>query len=64
MKEGGRQAGSGSTGNRTRHLLVVAEVALAMVLLVGAGLTIRTVMALQTVDTGMRASNVIMIGPP
>ena len=64
MKEGGRQAGSGSTGNRTRHLLVVAEVALAMVLLVGAGLTIRTVMALQTVDTGMRASNVIMIGYP
>ena len=63
LKEGGRQAGS-TTGNRTRHLLVVAEVALAMVLLVGAGLTIRTVVALQTVDTGIRAANVIMIGVP
>ncbi len=64
MKEGGRSAGSGSGGQRTRGLLVVAEVALAMVLLVGAGLTIRTVLALNSVDTGMRASNVMMVGLP
>jgi len=64
MKEGGRSAGSGSGGHRTRGLLVVAEVALAMVLLIGAGLTIRTVLALNRIDTGMRASNVMMVGLP
>ena len=64
MKEGGRSAGTASGGRRTRGLLVVAEVALAMVLLVGAGLTIRTVMALNNVDTGMRAAHVMMVGVP
>jgi putative ABC transport system permease protein len=64
MKKGGRHAGSGGVGNRTRNLLVIAEVALAMVLLVGAGLTIRTVFALQGIDTGMGATNVVMIGVP
>jgi putative ABC transport system permease protein len=64
MKEGGRSAGAASGGRRTRGLLVVAEVALAMVLLVGAGLTIRTVMALNDVDTGLRATHVMMVGVP
>jgi putative ABC transport system permease protein len=64
LKDGGRHAGAGSAGSHTRNLLVVAEVALAMVLLVGAGLTIRTVVALQNVDTGLRAGNVLMVGVP
>ena len=63
LKESGRGAGSGG-GSRPRNLLVIVEVALAMVLLVGSGLTIRTVLALQNVDTGMRADNVLMIGVP
>ena len=63
LKESGRGAGAGG-GSRPRNLLVVAEVALAMVLLVGSGLTIRTVLALQQVDTGMRADNVLMISVP
>jgi len=63
LKESGRGTGSGG-GSRPRNLLVVAEVALAMVLLVGSGLTIRTVLALQNVDSGMRADNVMMIGVP
>ena len=64
MKEGGRHAGAAGAGGRTRNVLVVVEVALAMVLLVGAGLTIRTVLALQGVDTGLRATNVLMVGVP
>ena len=60
----GRGAGDGSRGGRTRNLLVVAEVTLAVVLLVSAGLMIRTFLVLQNVDTGLRAENVLMIGAP
>src|SRR5262249_59149606 len=42
LKEGGRSAGAGAGRHRTRSLLVVAEVALSLLLLIGAGLMIRT----------------------
>src|SRR4029077_12296248 len=42
LKEGSRGASAGRGGRRTRSTLVVAEVALALVLLIGAGLLIRT----------------------
>src|SRR6185312_1418579 len=48
----GRSTGAGSHGGATRNLLVVAEVALSVVLLVSAGLTARTFFALQNIDPG------------
>jgi putative ABC transport system permease protein len=58
LKEGSR----GSTGGRSRTLrnvFVVTEVALALILLIGAGLMIRSFMQLQSVETGFNAENVL-----
>ncbi|HVU15683.1 MAG TPA: ABC transporter permease [Candidatus Didemnitutus sp.] len=52
IKEGGRTATGGARGHRLRHALVVLEVALALVLLVGAGLMARSFSTLQKVDPG------------
>jgi putative ABC transport system permease protein len=60
----GRSTSIGSHGGRTRSLLVVAEVALSVVLLVGASLTMRTFIALQQQDNGLSAERVLMIGVP
>lgn len=46
-------------GGRLRNLLVVAEVATAVLLLVGAGLLLRTLIAVDTVDRGYRTDNVL-----
>jgi predicted permease len=51
LKEGGRSE-SGSVGLRTRRLLIVCEVALSLVLLAGAGVMIRSLLALRQVDAG------------
>ena len=59
LKEGGARSGSGSRQNRARSLLVVTEMALAIVLLVGAGLLIRTFSALRTVAPGFDSHNVL-----
>ncbi|MCU1275911.1 MAG: hypothetical protein JWO48_3342 [Bryobacterales bacterium] len=58
LKEGGSRSGGGRQ-NRTRSLMVIAEMALAIVLLVGAGLLIRTFTALRTVVPGIDAHNVL-----
>lgn len=57
LKEGGR-AGASALPNRLRSALVVAEVALSLVLLTGAGLMIRSVLALQRIDPGFRPEGV------
>ena len=59
LKEGGRGSGAGGTRNRLRSALVVAEIAMTMVLLVCAGLLIRTVMRLRGVDTGFNPQNIL-----
>ena len=59
LKEGGRSGAAGAKGQRVRSGLVVAEVALALVLLVGAGLTLRSFMKLQRTDIGADPSNTL-----
>jgi hypothetical protein len=58
LKEGGRQATSGSR-HRSSRILAVSEVALAFVLLVGAGLMINSVVRLQHVDVGYDPENLL-----
>jgi putative ABC transport system permease protein len=52
LKEGGRGSGSSASKHRTRSALVVAEVALALVLLVGASLFVRSFASLQRAQVG------------
>ena len=59
LKEGGRGSCDGLRRNRLRSLLVVSEFALALMLLVGAGLMIRTFAALEAVDPGFNPHNVV-----
>ena len=68
LKEGSRGSTQGASSNRLRGLLVSAELALALVLLVGAGLLIRTFIALSQVDLGLEPHNVLtmriaLLGP-
>jgi predicted permease len=60
LKEGGR--GGSGTRHRVQHALVTAEMALALVLLIGAGLMIRTLSALWNVSPGFDAKNVLTLG--
>jgi predicted permease len=57
--QGGGRAGTGAARHRIRSLLILGEVALSMVLLVGAGLLVRSFLALQQVPPGFDASDVL-----
>ena len=59
LKESGNQAGRGVRHARVRSLLVIGEIALAMVLLIGAALLIRTSIALREVNPGFDSHNVL-----
>jgi putative ABC transport system permease protein len=59
LKQGSGRGGSDSGGTRVRSLLVVSEVALSLVLLVGAGLMIRSLWMLRAVNPGFDPSNVV-----
>jgi putative ABC transport system permease protein len=59
LKEGGRSGSEGARRNRTRSALVVIESAVAVMLLVGAGLLVRSLIQLQNTSPGFDAHNVM-----
>src|SRR3954463_10617362 len=59
LKEGGRGGLGGGRGQRVRNGLVVAEVALALVLLIGAGLMVRSFFRTQAIDIGIDPANTL-----
>lgn len=60
LKEGGRSATAGRKSHRLRSLLVVAEVALALVALVGSGLFVRDFQVIRKMDPGFEPGNVLL----
>jgi putative ABC transport system permease protein len=66
LRDGGRGATSGKGRHRARSILVVSQVALALLLLVGSGLMVRSFLALKHVDTGFRTDGIVtfQLSPP
>lgn len=61
LKESSGRSGTGFRQNKARSLLVVTEVALALILLIGSTLLIRTAIALSRVDPGFDSKNVLTL---
>jgi predicted permease len=59
LKEDARTTAGGASGHRLRKFLVVSEIALALVLLISAGLMIRSFALLHRIDPGFRADNLL-----
>jgi putative ABC transport system permease protein len=64
LKETGRSSGQSPRSRRFRSVLVVSEIALAMVLLVGAGLMVRTLAQLSRVDLGFNPAHILTLRVP
>jgi putative ABC transport system permease protein len=64
LKQGLGKSDSYSGGKMTRNLLVVSEVTLSLILLIGAGLMIRTLLALYATDPGFQPANVLTMTMP
>jgi len=62
LKESPGQVASDAVGSRTRSVLVVSEVALSLMLLIGAGLLIRSLWALRSVNPGFDPHHVLAMG--
>jgi len=62
LKEDGRSSSGGAAHNRLRHALVIAEVALALVLLIGAGLCIKGLQKARSIDVGLDSNQVLIAG--
>jgi predicted permease len=61
LKESSNRAGTGFRQSKTRSLLVISEVSLALVLLVGSALLIRTFIALRGVNPGFDSHNIVTL---
>jgi putative ABC transport system permease protein len=61
LKEGGKNVGGSVGSHRLRSLFVVTQVALALVLLVAAGLLLKSLNRLQAVDTGFNPGNLLAV---
>src|SRR5262249_52264080 len=59
LKEGGRSSTTGARRNQVRNALVVVEIALALVLLVGAGLLLKSYARVQNTDPGFDRDNIL-----
>ena len=59
LKEGGRGLAGGTRSGRLRHFLITAEIALSLVLVIGAGLLIKSFVRLTGVDPGFHAQHLI-----
>src|SRR5271170_7049245 len=64
LKEGGRSSSAGASHNRLRRVLVVAEFALALILVAGAGLILRSFWNVTQVDLGIRRDHVLTFSVP
>jgi putative ABC transport system permease protein len=64
LKDSGKGVGSGFRGGRLRGALVIAEIALSLMLLVGAGLLMRSFVLLQRVDLGLDPDNILVVRLP
>src|SRR6202035_5166424 len=64
LKDSGKGVSGGFRHGRLRNTLVVVEVALSMVLLVGAGLLMRSFVALQNVELGLNPDNILVARLP
>ena len=64
LKDSGRGVGGGFRRGRLRNTLVVVELALSILLLTGAGLLMRTLVALQTADLGFNPDNLLVARLP
>jgi putative ABC transport system permease protein len=62
LREGGKTSAAGSRGGRVRSGLVVAEIAIALVVMIGAALLIQSYRRLQQVDPGFRTADVLTFG--
>jgi putative ABC transport system permease protein len=59
LKEGGRSSTTGARRNQLRNTLVISEIALALVLLIGAGLLVKSFVQIQNVNPGFNPKNVV-----
>ena len=64
LKDSGKGVSGGFRRGGLRKTLVVGEIALSLILLAGAGLLMRTMVALQTVDLGLNPDNILVIRLP
>ena len=64
LAAGGRRTTTGRAGQRLQQALVVTQLAVCVVLLTAAGLLVRTLTSLQSVETGVRAENVLTMEIP
>ena len=62
LKQSVQRTGGGSLADRMRQALVVVEIALSVILVAGAGLLIKSFVALQNVELGFRSERVLVVG--